>query len=179
MTVSISVKSDARAVRAMLGGLPMRPGSRLYRAARAALGRAARTVISRSARTIAKDSGVPAKLVRGRFGRVRQDRYRLRARFRFRDSPVPIALLNPRETRRGVAYRGGTVPGGFLARRRRDGRLALFLRRGRKRLPIAEQVRPLAHPDATIGRVLVTDGAPRFRVEFERAARRALRGGRR
>lgn len=173
--VTLSVKEDVRRVLADLERLN-RVGGDVYRATASALLRAGTTVVSRASREIAKDSGLPAKLVRGRFGRVENTgARRLRATWRARLSPVPVRVLGTaRETRRGVSVGRRSYPGAFIARSR-HGKDAVFRRKGRARLPIEEIFEPLVNADATIRRHLRTTGRERFAIEFRRAARVALR----
>lgn len=173
--VTLSVKEDVRQVLADLQHL--NDGGNVYRAVASALLRAGRTVVSRSAREIAKDSGLPVRLVRGRFSRDvnAQGRRRLRAVWRARLGPVPVhALGTARTTRRGVAVGRRSYPGAFLARDQ-HGRESVFRRKGPSRLPIEKITVPLVDADATIRRHMQTTGAQRFKIEARRALRVALR----
>ncbi|MCA9674438.1 MAG: phage tail protein [Myxococcales bacterium] len=173
----ISVKGEVRAVLADLEQLG-RAGGNIHRATASALLRAGTTVVSRSSREIAKASGLPARLVRGRFGRIRNAGFRrLVARWRVRLSPAPVRVLGAvRQTRRGVTVGRRSYPGAFIARNK-HGHDAVFRRQGPPRLPLDEIAEPLVAADETIRRHMRTTGPERFRIEFQRAARQELRGG--
>lgn len=171
----VSVKGDVRAVLEDLRRLDAADGP-VHAATASALLRAGTTVVSRSSREIAKRSGLPARLVRGRFGRVgNRGRRRLAAVWRVRLSPVPVRILGTaRENRRGVNVGRRAYPGAFLATGS-HGQAGVFRRKGAPRLPIEELFEPLTDAESIIDRHMNTTGPERFRLEFKRAVRVALR----
>lgn len=58
------------------------------------------------------------------------------------DMPVSWFKGRPEQTKAGVRFRGHDFPGAFV-RRSEDGRLTVLKRKGKSRLPVAEQLLPV------------------------------------
>lgn len=111
--------------------------------------------LSRTAATLRRQSGKGLrselrlrnlKAIRKRLKQLRMRRTGGRATaglwFGANDLPVSAFKGRPHQGRRGASFRGVEFPGAFVAKGE-DGKLSIFKRKGRDRLPIEEQTMPV------------------------------------
>lgn len=173
MTVAVRVRVNDRAMRRDLRRVR---GSIVPRVTARALNRAARSTRTQATREIGREFRIKAKLIRDRIALGRAVFRDLTARIFAIIAPLPMILLNPRQTRSGVSARGGhQVPGGFIARMP-SGHRGVFKRQSRRRLPIVEQKIDITERAIQIFEKLIHGFTrAKFIEEFERDLARRLR----
>lgn len=149
--IRIKCTMDASQVRAGLVAL----GKEAPRASMRAINRTLQTANTLAVRAIAKDLGIAQREIRGYGDQTRGHRSALRIskattsslRGALEGTGKRLALYDfaARQTKRGVSYRmqgqRRVIPSGFIAQMR-SGHKGVFVRTGKKRLPIVERFGP-------------------------------------
>ena len=184
--MNVQVTADIREVRGMFRGIRKRA---LPLAVPRALNRATQQARTATVKDVAREMGIKQKIVKERVRFQKRDkatRQRWTAVTFVVITDIPARKLGtPRQTKKGGKAGKHLYPGSFVARGRYEGAfkstggLAIFRRRGKKRLPIAEVKVPVERIVVKhTPRNLETVGRPVFKRRLEHELKRQfqLRG---